>query len=274
MSALTLQLLAPAHYTLDLSTLHPTALQGMPLRGLARLRLSVGRKPMALGDLFQISGNDYSSVRLLGLHRSCHRVGAGMRDGTLEIEGDVGDELGRELRGGTICAQGNAGAAVGSGMRGGQIIVRGNAGVGAGGVVPGATTGMNGGLIIIGRNAGDRAGERMRRGLLVIGRNAGSHVGSRMLAGTVAVLGSSGSNAGLGLRRGSVLLAQPPVTLAPTFNDCGEFELGMLTVLQRYLAIEHANLARKFARFARVRRWCGDMSYGGKGELLIGAGDR
>ena len=269
MSALTFKLLDRTAHELDLSGLHPSALIGTALRALPTLRLALGREQVALADLFDISGDDYSTVRLVGLHQGCHRVGCGMTAGTLEIKGDVGNELGRELRGGSIQVSGNAGAGVGLGMRGGQIVIGGNAGSAVGGMIPGATAGMNGGIVIIGGAAGERAGERMRRGLIVIAGATGAHTGERMIAGTIAVLGQCGAHAGLGMRRGTLLLAQAPAAMAPTFNDCGEFELGIVTLLQRHLAVAHPALARKFGQFSHVRRWCGDISYGGIGEILI-----
>ena len=109
----------------------------------------------------------------------------------------------------------------------------------------------------------------MRRGLILIAGNAGRHLGDRMTAGTIAVLGQAASGAGAGLRRGTLLLAHPPADLSPNFNDCGEFELAVMPIIKGHVAEIDRAFARRLSAFQQVRRWCGDMAFGGKGEILI-----
>lgn len=271
MSALTLVLKDKSVTSLDLSALTPAALSGLKPTALRRLRIPAGGRQAALGDLFEISGDEPRTLRLHGLHGGCHRVGHGMREGRIEVKGSVGDELGREMRGGEIRISSHAGAGAGMGMRGGFIQVNGSAGDALGGLTPGATRGMNGGVLIVAGNVGARCGERMRRGLVVVGGDAGDYLGDRMLAGTIMVLGRSGAHVGFGMRRGSLLLAAAPAFATPNYRDCGVFEFGVLTLLRDYLAGFHPVYARRLAAFSRARRWCGDMLYGGTGEILIAA---
>ncbi len=111
MSALTLTLADTAAGALDLGSLTPATLRGLKPTALRRLRIPAGNRQAALGDLFEISGDDPRTLRLHGLHGGCHRVGHGMREGRIEVKGSVGDELGREMRGGEIRVSGHAGAA-------------------------------------------------------------------------------------------------------------------------------------------------------------------
>ncbi len=271
MSALTLTLTEPSVGALDLSGLTPAALLGLKPTALRRLRLPAGNRQIALGELFDVSGDDTSTLRLVGLHAACHRIGRGMREGRIEIKGRVGDELGREMRGGEIRLSGHAGDGAGMGMLGGFIQVDGSVGDAVGGLTPGATRGMNGGVLVVTGNVGARCGERMRRGLVVVAGDAGEYLGDRMLAGTIAVFGSTAAHAGFGMRRGTLLLAHAPRTSDPGFSDCGEFEFGIVTLMRQYLAGFHPALAKRLAKFSRARRWSGDLGYGGKGEILVAA---
>ena len=271
MSALTLTLKDKSAGALDLSVLTPAGLMGLKPSALRRLRLPAGNRQLALGDLFEISGDDAHTLRLSGLHAGCHRIGRGMREGRLEVKGQVGDELGREMRGGELRVSGSAGSGAGMGMLGGYLQIDGSAGDAVGGITPGATRGMNGGVLVITGSVGARCGERMRRGLVVVGGNAGEYLADRMLAGTIVVFGHADAHAGFAMRRGTLLLAHAPQIADLAYNDCGEFELGILTLIRQYLAGFHPAYAKRLAAFDRARRLSGDMAYGGKGEILIAA---
>ncbi|MEQ8230093.1 MAG: formylmethanofuran dehydrogenase subunit C [Gammaproteobacteria bacterium] len=256
---------------LDLSPLTPHALAGMTADQIRRLRLRHGTRSTPLGDLFAVNGTAGDVLALRGLTSGCLRAGAGLESGTVEVTGNPGDELGRDMRGGSIQVRGNVGDGVGLGMQGGLIRVNGSAGDRIGGMLPGATRGMNEGTIIITGDAGERVGERMRRGLIVVCGDTGGYTGDRMLAGTIIVLGACGPHAGAGMRRGSLLLSERPATMPATFNPCGAFALTFVPLLAQHLAGIDRRLARRIGDFARAERWCGDMAYGGKGEILLAA---
>ncbi len=129
--------------------------------------------------------------------------------------------------------------------------------------------GMRGGLVRVLGNAGDRAGDRMRRGAILIGGNAGECCASRMIAGTIAVFGTIGERAGYGMTRGTLLCATAPDRILPTFNECGTFELGFLTLLFKQWATLGAPFAELSGRSPRVQRLMGDLGAGGKGEILV-----
>jgi formylmethanofuran dehydrogenase subunit C len=126
-------------------------------------------------------------------------------------------------------------------------------------------------VLVVAGNAGARCGERMRRGFMVVGGDVGDYLGDRMLAGSIVVVWRSGAHPRLGMRPRPQLLAHAPQVADAGYSDCGEFELGIVTLMRQYLASFHPTFARRLGAFNRARRWSGDMAYGGKGEILVAA---
>jgi formylmethanofuran dehydrogenase subunit C len=203
----------------------------------------------SLGDLFDVQGVPDGTIRLVGDLEEVDRLGAGLIEGKVMVEGNVGREAGLAQAGGTLDINGNAGPRVGAaplgfkrGMTGGELIVRGD--------------------------AAEEAGASMRRGLLVIGRKAGDRAGLGMIAGTLVVFGKAGPDAGLWSKRGSVValgsIAPPPTYVyACTFQPL--YLRQMLTRLRdRYgLPVQRRHLTGFY------RRYSGDMAELGKGEILV-----
>ena len=269
MSGLQLTLENAPRGPLDLSPISPTSLAGKTPDQIRRLRLRSGSKTVAAGDLFSLVEGDPQLLSLSGLTHGCYRVGANLEQGFMTISGNVGEELGREMSGGRITLKGHAGDGVGLGMTGGAIVVSGNAGDRLGGALPGATRGMNNGTIVVRGNVGNHCGERMRRGVIMIGGAAGAFLADRMIAGTIVVLGLCADAPGIGMRRGTLMLALPPERLPATFNSSGTLAPGFIKPLEAFLSEIDARLSRRLRHFAICERWCGDMAFGGKGELLI-----
>jgi formylmethanofuran dehydrogenase subunit C len=105
--------------------------------------------------------------------------------------------------------------------------------------------------------------------MLLIEGDTGDYCAARMVAGTIAVLGTTGKSPGLAMRRGTLWLHRAPVALLPTFADCGEHSLPVLTLLIR----SWRHLPGRFATLPdtalRVRRFMGDLGNDGRGEILI-----
>jgi formylmethanofuran dehydrogenase subunit C len=128
---------------------------------------------------------------------------------------------------------------------------------------------MNGGVLHVAGSAGPRAGDRMRRGLLLIEGAAGDYAGSRMIAGTIAIGGKAGALPGYLMNRGAMLLAGGAETLAPTFVDCGVYELVAARLLAAHVAGFSDALGAAFA--GPLRRYAGDLAALGKGEIFAPA---
>jgi formylmethanofuran dehydrogenase subunit C len=269
-STLTLTLRDSPARTLDVSALTPDKLAGKTREEVATIELASGNRRLRVADLFEVSGK--ADGRELAIHGGSDRlayVGAGLRNGTLTVQGNCGPYAGWRMQGGRIVIHGNAGAFTGSEMRSGTIEVQGDADDFVGAALPGDSQGMRGGTVVIGGNAGDRAGDRMRRGLILIRGNAGAFCGARMLAGTILVSGSIGHSPGFGLKHGTLLLSNPPAELPATFQDSGEHTLIFLKLLEKHFQREAGPLAAFLPVASRVRRYCGDHATGAQGEILV-----
>ncbi len=269
MSPLTLTLRRDPQQRLDLAPLTPDRLAGSGAAQIAALPLQLGNRRLAVGELFEIRGDDATQLVIRNGSARLDAVGSGLASGSIRVEGDVGDRLGRGMRAGTLVVEGSCGAYAGSAMRGGTIEVRGDCGEFAGSALPGERRGMRAGTLVVRGTAGDRAGDHMRGGRILVAGDAGGYCGSRMIAGTIVVLGRLGACAGYGMTRGTLLASDALRPLLVTFNDAGEHELTVLRLLQ-------SSLRRVGGRFAaldpdryRVHRYVGDRAVGGKGELLV-----
>jgi formylmethanofuran dehydrogenase subunit C len=210
-----------------------------------------GQGQVPLGDLFEIEGTPSGQVRFQGSLAAAVRFAAGLTEGEVIVEGNVGREAG-------------------SGMSGGALVIQGNAGDRAGAAPSGFPRGMTGGELIIRGSAGSEAGAAMRRGLLAIGRAAGERTGLGMIAGTVIVFGAAGLDTGLWSKRGSVVALgriTPPATYAYacTYQPV-HLRLQLSRLKTRYgLPVQRRHLTGFY------RRYSGDMAELTKGEILAWA---
>ncbi|MFM7164691.1 MAG: formylmethanofuran dehydrogenase subunit C [Planctomycetaceae bacterium] len=231
-----------------------------------------GNRKRRLADLFHISGtaSDLQLVLQGDLSR-VHWIGAGMRSGSVRIEGDAGRHLGSSMSGGVIEVTGNTAGWAGAEMRKGLIRIRGNAGQFAGGALPGSIRGMTGGTLLIHGNCGDEAGLAMRRGLIAIAGSAGEFAGRNMIAGTLLTGGRCGRRAGAGMRRGTlVLTAGSDCPLLPGFRHSATLQLTTIRLLQKRLLsldfpVDPAQLN------APLSVYRGDLAAKGLGEIILPA---
>jgi formylmethanofuran dehydrogenase subunit C len=264
-SALTFELSAKPDQRLDLSPLTPARLKDLKSKDIEALAIGTTRMRLTVGDAFKVKGKDVSELRFAGTDGRCDKIGAGLTEGAIVVDGDAGAYLGAAMKGGKIEVKGNAGVLAGASMTGGSIAISGDAGERAAGILVGETMGMRGGVLAIGGNAGPLIGERMRRGLVIVGGDAGDYAGGRMIAGTILLKRKVGRYAGYGLRRGSLIFVEEPKDLLPTFGDCGVLEFDYLRLLEHWLR----ETGKPISLGARARRLMGDMSVLGKGEMLI-----
>lgn len=252
----------------DVSDLTPRRVAGLSVEAVARLGLRLGRKPVAVGDLFDVAAGDPERIVFEGDASRLDGIGASLDGGAIRVEGDAGMRVGAGMSAGEISVGGSVGALAACAMSGGSLRVEGSVGDFLGAAMPGEHRGMRGGVVRVGGRAGDRAGDHMRRGLILIEGECGDYCGSRMGGGTIAMLGACGALPGYAMRRGSLLLCGPAPSPPPTFNDCGEVPLGFLALLVR----GWRGVSPRFDALARnhcsVRRWVGDLGFGGQGELL------
>ncbi|WP_430913567.1 formylmethanofuran dehydrogenase subunit C [Methylobacterium sp. sgz302541] len=264
MSVLTLREAPPER--LDLSAVTPRSLSRLSESEAAKLPIGTTRRGLVLGDCFDIALDGSDSLLIQGGHERLDRVGAGLSEGTLRVEGDVGQRLGEGMAGGSLTVAGSAGPFAGTGATGGLITIEGDAGEQAGGAVYAAKAGLDGATLVIEGTAGPRLGDRMRRGLIVVNR-AGDLAGTRMIAGTIAAL-EVGDHPGFGMRRGTLLVGRHGA-MAPTFVATGSHDLVYLRLLARSLKAlspAHADLAA-----GTLTRYSGDLGTLAKGEIWAAA---
>ncbi len=260
----------------------PERLAGRSREKIAELAVRVGRRTERLGDVFDIAGAlDAGSGQALGRSaagggevvlcgdlRPFTRLGAGMTAGRMIVAGPAGPCAGADMRGGRLEIEGDADRRAGEGMTGGVLVVRGSAGDDLGGAGPVATRGLNRGAILVTGNAGARAGRRMRRGLIAIGGEAGPLLGTEMLAGTIVVLGRAGDGVGTWMRRGTIVLAAGPAPAAPAFAASGSGRFSFWSLYDGALRAAGVPLPEAW-RGGRFRRFVGDRSGAGLGEILV-----
>lgn len=127
---------------------------------------------------------------------------------------------------------------------------------------------MRGGTILIDGAAGIEVGMRMRRGLISIQGRVGDFAGLQMKGGTLFLFGTAGLRTGAWMSRGTIV-AFEPLTLLPTFLYACTYAP---TFLQLYLKrLQELGVpVPEHGWDGLYRRFIGDTSGLGKGEILIG----
>lgn len=202
----------------------------------------------AFGDLFGVDGHPDGKIRFVDDLEQADRIGAGLSEGEVIVDGSVGREAGLAQAGGTLDIGGDAGPR-------------------AAAAPVGFKRGMTGGTLIVRGSAGAEAGAGMRRGLLVIARDAGERTGLGMIAGTAVVFGSVAADAGLWSKRGSVV-ALGPISPPLTYSYACTFQPAYLRLLLSRLRTGYGLPVRPRHLNGFYRRYSGDMAELGKGEIL------
>jgi len=247
--------------------LRPDRLADLGTAEIERLELRHGNRAALVGDLFTVSGEVSSDVRIEGDLSRIAGLGAGMAGGRLTIAGPVGPHAGAGMTGGEIVVEGDGGDWAGAEMRGGRLVVRGSAGRRLGGAYAGSRAGMTGGEILVHGDAGDEAGAGLRRGVVAVAGSTGAAAGLAALAGTIVALGSLGAHPGALMRRASIVAMQPPALL-PTYAEATTYRPPFLRLLLRRL--RDLGLPVGEAQIeGRYTRWSGDALELNRGEILI-----
>jgi formylmethanofuran dehydrogenase subunit C len=249
----------------------PERLQGMDQSSISSLPIWLGRQQVELGEVFRVVVNSKEDLSVLwqGRLSNVHRMGAGLKWGRIEIEGNAGRHVGSHMTGGNIVVHGTAGDFAGAEMRGGLIRIEGDAGNHLGGCYPGSRWGVNRGEILVMGSAGQGVGERMRRGLIAIAGNVGRLCGWNLWAGSIVVGGNCGAECGLEMVRGTIVqLGRTNEPLLPTFSSGSDYSQGVLALLAaRLKALEFGKFADLLTRSFVMHH--GDHLRGGRGEVLI-----
>lgn len=249
MSGLRVSLQAPLDPAADCSALLDGNWTGLAPEALGRRPVAMpGRGDVPLAELAEVSGEPDGTIRLAGDWSQAVRLGAGLVEGAVVVEGDVGDE-------------------VGVGMAGGSIEVHGRAGARAGAAAPAARRGMTGGELIVRGDAGAECGALMRRGLVAVGGTVADHAGVGMIAGTLLAFGDVGPVPGLWSKRGSIV-ALGRVAIPSTYRFACTYQPPHLRLLLRRLQTRYRLPVEARHLTGFYHRYSGDLAELGKGEIL------
>ncbi len=269
MSVTQLKLYTKPEVPLEAEMISPTVFASLSQSGIEHLNVMHGNVKCNLGDFFKVTGKGAAEIRIEGDLSNVKLIGAGMTEGKLIVEGDVGMHLGAGMSGGEIEVMGSAGDWVGPEMSGGRIRIKKNAGHMVGSAFRGQSTGITGGEIFIYGSAKNEIGSAMRRGLIVVGGDAGDFTGVNMLAGSIIVLGELGIRTGAGMKRGTIVSLQDAPIL-PSFEYSCTYHPLFLRLYFRKLRehgfrrkIQDKHLNGKF------KRYCGDGIELNRGEILL-----
>lgn len=260
----------PLDLPVEAEVLVPERFRGVDRASAMRFPVAWGRRTLPLGELFEIDVEEGGEALILeGDFSRVKKIGRGMKEGLLVVRGDAGMHLGSALSGGTIRVEGDVDAWAGAMMSGGTLEIGGSAGPHLAGAYPGEGRGMTGGVVLLRGDASLRAGERMRRGLVAVGGKTGDFTALAALAGTVVVFGRLGIRAGAGSKRGTVVaLGGMEGDVLPTYRRGALYRPLFLLPLLRFLA-ERGFPVTEAHRIGTYRRWTGDVTGLGKGELLV-----
>lgn len=252
---------------LDCRGLTPDALLDLDIDAIKHCTLLLNNTRVKVADVFDVTGEDIAHIvfKHHEVNLQLDYIGAWMRAGKITFYGNAGDYCGLNMMAGEIIVHGNTQDLTACNMVNGCITIHGNACDFVGGGLDGARQGMKNGTLLIKGNAGARVGDQMRRGLILIEGNTGDYCGSRMIAGTIGVLGNVGQYTGFNMRRGTILL-QKPFTPHATIQDCGHHTLPFLSLL--FASFSSLDTPFSILNNQRVRRYIGDLSHNGNGEIL------
>jgi formylmethanofuran dehydrogenase subunit C len=261
---------------LEAEVITPDNIVGKSIKEVKSLPVYVGNTIHNLSKFFDIKGKtaDDPNDQLIAIQGECENVkyvGAEMTGGRLVIEGCVGMHAGSEMRGGELIITGSAGDWAGAEMKGGLIRIHGDAGHQLGAAYRGSPEGMTGGVIVVGGNVGNEAGAFIRRGMIVIKGNAGPFLGVHMNGGEIFVFGRVAKRLGAEAKGNGGFIAcfNEVESILPTYVYDTTFRPDFMKLYLRQLRDQIGiEIAGKYLN-ASFKRYRGDISVGGTGEILI-----
>jgi formylmethanofuran dehydrogenase subunit C len=267
---ITLTLKEQPNVPLEAENISPDVMASLSNEAIRDLHLFLGKRQCRLDDFFEVEGGASDEIEIRGDAAKVKWIGQGMTRGRIRIFGNAGMHLGSHMHGGTIEVTGNASDWAGAEMTDGLIRIQGNAGGQIGAAYRGSMAGMKGGTILVGGNAGLEVGMRMKRGIIAIGGSVRDFAGLQMKGGTIFLLGGAEIRTGAWMTRGTIV-AIKPIKLLPTFSYSCDYNPTFLQLYARHLG--KLGVAFPFeARDGTFRRYLGDSSMPGKGEILVWQG--
>src|SRR3989304_7456423 len=103
--------------------INPSVFQGKTAAEIAALNVWEGNKQKRLGDLFSIEEDkaETPNIRIDGDASEVRRIGEGMKEGEIAVNGNAGMHWGEKRTGGKITVNGDPWRGIGSPMKAGFI---------------------------------------------------------------------------------------------------------------------------------------------------------
>lgn len=257
---------------LEVEGITPDRLRELSLAEIEKLEIFQGNVKQPLAEFFGVTGTPADEQHVWsGDLAGVNWLGAKMKSGRIEVQGNIGRHVGSELKGGEIHVFGDASDWCGAELHGGLINVRGSAGHLTGSAYRGSVQGMTRGTIVIGGNAGNEIGHSMRRGLLYVAGNIGDFCGLNMRAGTILIGGQAGIRPGAGMKRGTIaFLGTDTPPLLPTFRHACRYRPDIFPLIFQHLRRSQAPITAETLA-VMFELYNGDLLEGGLGEILLRA---
>lgn len=267
MNTTTLTLKEQPHVPLEAELLSPDVIAPLGHDEVGALPVVLGKRQRRLDDFFEVEGPGSENLLIRGDAGRIKWIGRGMTRGRITILGNGGMHLGAYMKGGTIEVSGDASDWVGGEMTGGLIHIRGNAGGQAGAAYRGSLSGMKGGTILVEGSAGIELGMRMRRGVIAVKGPVRDFAGLQMKGGTIVLMGGAEIRTGAWMVRGTIVTLKP-IRLLPTFAFACAYNPTFLRLYAKSLQTMGFSIPYE-DRDGAYRRYTGDTSMPGKGEILV-----
>lgn len=254
---------------LEAEALSPDVVAPLALDAIRALPVYLGKRQHRVDDFFdvQAAAGHGDELEIRGEATKVKWIGRGMTRGRIRIVGDAGMHLGAYMKGGLIEVSGSVSDWLGAEMSAGLIRVGGNAGGQVGAAYRGSLSGMTGGTILVEGSAGLEVGMRMRRGTIAVGGRVRDFAGLEMKGGTIVLRGGAELRTGAWMVRGTIV-SLAPIPLLPTFSYASTYNPTFLRLHARHLATLGFALPCDEQEGA-YRRYTGDASVPGKGEVLV-----
>ena len=200
--------------------INPDVFQGKSVKEISLLTVWEGNKKKKLCDLFKIeeTSAETPNITINGDASEVRRVGHGMKNGEIVINGNAGMHLGEKMVGGKITVNGNANGWTGSSMKNGLIEIHGDASDYLASPYRGSSQGMRGGKIVVDGNVGSDSGCYLRGGAIIIKGSAGPFLGFHISKGVIYVEKNAGNRLGASMTGGKIVLSGSMDELMPTFT--------------------------------------------------------
>jgi formylmethanofuran dehydrogenase subunit C len=208
-------------FPVNAECINPDVFQGKDTAEIANLTVFEGNKQKKLSELFKIQedGAESPTITINGDVSEVRRIGVGMKNGEIVINGNVGMHLGEKMAGGKITVNGDACQWAGGSMKKGLIEIHGNAGDYLASPYRGSTAGMKGGKIVVDGDVGSDSGAYLHGGLIKIkGNNVGQFLGFHMSDGVIHVEKNASTRLGANMTGGKIIVSGYVEEVMPSFT--------------------------------------------------------